>query len=446
MAHKPRFPLTCAKATRDYFLAQYPGLGNNKAYWRMFVYLLYPHHDDFGRWYIGINAARYIMQSDNSNSIIGFLNNFKRDVVQAFFWNEHTYGTARTIEESGLTDNDESVFAAGIGAMEVYWECGTKWSKAKKAIDNEKDKQYMLEQAMNATHECQRTILEYHANLSPDIYTRLINKNKKYVKDNEFLEKIVKAIYKMPKAIYHTVAKTLRLYPTPGRPNLSSCKRELRRALTVGCYEIDLNNAHLAIIAKEWNVTNLTELLISLAAQGKKAWLYFAECLGVELTPIVKKALKTTIYSLCYGGGVRKIIRNADDMSCIPGFGKRFLSLPIMLDILKARKIAMAYYNYSYEEETGLLDKYTDKEKRSLLSCDSQGIEQELAAEIYVAVAEYADYCSILVNSFDGVTMQIKDNRMVKPILAKVKNAVDAKAKFFGIITTIDAEEVKLDM
>lgn len=445
MKHKPRFPITCAATTRKYFADTYPGLKKNAAYWRMLVYLLYPNYDDLGRWYLGHDLIDHIAQQ--KTNALDFLKNFQRDVLPNLAWDEPGRGKARTVICPGLSDMDYNVFVAGLGSKEVYWEDGKKWTKVKQAEDNYNAKNAMLEEAENAQYESQKTILTYHANISTRGYALLISKNKKYLDAlalNDIDLRHAEAICKNPKPCYHIVAKTTRLYPNRGMPNLTSCKRTIRRALTMGCYELDLANAHLAIIAKDWNIPTLTNLLLALSREQKKVWVHLAELMAIPYTPAIKNAFKKAIYTLCYGGGLRLIYRDADKLSGIAGFGKKLMHLPIMLDILAARKIALAWTRYEMDDEGGILDTHTDIEARSLLSCESQRIEQDLIAEVYEAVNKINDaHCNILVYSFDGVTISITHPEKEEVMLKKIKQAVDNKIWELGIISTLEMELIQ---
>jgi hypothetical protein len=315
-------------------------------------------------------------------------------------------------------------------------------------------------EAQKAIQESQQIILNYHADLPNNIFTKLINENRQRAFDyvlncgkskdeKKALYTTIDQIYHYPKPVYRVAStKTARLYPFPGLKNLTSVAREIRKALTHGCIEADLSCAHLAIIAKEWQIQSLIKLLIDLRRQNASVWQHFTQALGIKLTANVKSVLKIGVYSLCYGGSSKSIINNINKNSEIPMLGELFFALPIMQDILKARETVMHdnQFEFTSTEEWGFTDIEISEENskrqiRSLLSCQSQAIEQILIAEVYKAVAGHPR-AYILVYSFDGVTIHINKDDEKHSILKKLKDAVDEKAKELEIITTLEFEEV----
>jgi len=435
--HKPHFPATCLGVTRKAYIEAYPGLKNNPAYWRMFIYLLYPNGDDEFRWYLGHDTISYIV-ADYKVSATTFLNEFKNNVLPNFAWAEYSKGQARTITNSGLCELDYDIYQEDRIAKDrsdrVYFEDGSKWSYKKHSKIIKGLNELMIYEAAIAKHESQKIILDYHASLPTNIYTKMMEENKDRVLS------VMGTIGDYAKPFYHIASeKTPRVYPVPGNINLTNIKKDIRKAVTYGCVEADLSSAHLAIIAMDWNVEELSLLLKNLKRQDMKVWQYFANELGVELTQAVKGTLKKGIYSLCYGSLIKNIINKMNIESNITKLGERFMKLDIIQIILKARRREMS------KLKVVELDTYesprTSQEIRSLLSCNAQAIEQDLISQVYIA-AKDMKRCKILVYSYDGVTLLINDKRAKQQILSKLKKAVDDRAKILNVITTLEFEEV----
>lgn len=472
-----RFPITCLSVTRQAYLEAYPKLGNNAAYWRLFVYLLHIHSNFNYDGYLGHDLIDSFTRNPAANSAIDFLTAFKAEVLPGLKWAEAIKpscgkpGKARTVIQTGLTKTDIDIFIVDRESMHskgfkdrVYFENGQRWTKAKQAIINNEHTHTMQQEAAKARKQSQIEILTYHSLLSTNTYNRLMTCNeqkaKQYAKSindsalRERLEGQIHALLHYPKPVYHVSSRDIsdRIYPMPGLTNLTSCKREIRKALTHGCIELDLRAAHLAIIAADWQIDSLQTLLTELMKKNIKPWAWFADQLNVLLTPTLKEALKQGVYSLCYGSSQRNIKEAIDINSGIKGFGKQFLSLPIMRDILQARNKAVIANTNKYEQcnedlyemdgDVSVSGLNEHGEIRSLLSCSSQSIEQELIREVYKVANYYSEYCSILVYSFDGVTLHIRDKGMKARILEVMVREVERRAGKLGLVTTLDMEEV----
>lgn len=470
MAHSYIFRRTMVKQCRDLFINKFPALKDNAAYRRMMDYLLHPIRDDKGRWYLGHDVLRQISGGNIPNQ--DFLQQFQRDVLPGFVWSEPSKANhqARTIIKSGIDAYDYDYYHLAQGIMHerpgehdrVYLDDGRKFSRAKKADQTKHNDQAMRDESHNARTPIQAMILEYHADLPTNTYQSLVTANRAeacawvqdtYKADDDTRRMLwgqLDTLINQPKPYYAVTSdKTNRLYPAAGMTNLTSVKREIRRILTRGCIEADIWACHLAVIAREWQVESLQKLLENLKGQGKKPWGYFAAELGLELTSALKQALKQAVYSLAYGASTRNIIKAFDAASgAAAGTGKRFLGITIMRDILAARKAQMQAWSITAEP----LDDYgcdycavphADDEIRSLLSCESMAIEQQLVGVIYEYAIAHKDQMQILVYSYDGVTLSIFDNRQKEKEWIKkgIKEAVERKAAELGLITSVEFDD-----
>jgi len=474
MPHNYVFRLTMLAKCRDYLITRFPALRYNAAYRRMMDYLLHPIRDDKSRWYLGHDVLRQITGGTSPNQ--AFLQAFQNDVLPGFAWSEPNKDNhqARTIISSGIdaVTYDYYHLAQGIthsrpGENErVYIDDGRKFSRAKKAEQTRHNDQVMRDTADDARTPIQAMILRYHADLPTNTYQALISANRAdacaWVQDNfkedddtrRLLWGQLDCLFNFPKPYYAIPSeKTNRLYPAAGLANLSSVKREIRKILTRGCVEVDIWACHLAIIARTWHVDSLQKLLENLKSQDKKPWGWFAASLGLELTRDLKQALKQAVYSLAYGASKRNIIKAFDaDSGEEAGTGKRFLELPIMQDILAARKeqcelpgiaCEMSEYNdYLGDRDFGRIRE--QDEIRSVLSCESQKVEQELIGVVYEYAKAHKDKMQILVYSYDGVTFQISDKRPERKnaIMQSIKEAVEEKATELGLTTSVDFDDL----
>lgn len=98
----------------------------------------------------------------------------------------------------------------------------------------------------------------------------------------------------------------------PCQPSLASIPKKMRRALKPNWIELDLSQAHLAIAAGEWDLTQIQHALRESHKEGNQSiWRDFYDFTGCEahgISPTVAKSgFKNALYALLYGASPNNI-------------------------------------------------------------------------------------------------------------------------------------------
>lgn len=220
------------------------------------------------------------------------------------------------------------------------------------------------------------------------------------------------------------------------RPSLTTIRSDVRRIFTQDWYEYDLRSAQLAIIAKDWRIKELQDLLIKLG--DASIWTYLASELGVN-ADTSKKAIKTGMYALAFGaqeGTIkRSMLEEGGDQSLVASFLKHDL----IQVILEHRRKQFAAWTED-DETFGFQSAFTDKRTRSLLAGEAQLKEVQLLLPIYKLLEEFDENnedVTIMLYQFDGVTVRYKNEKIAKRWEARIKEAVKKNAEDLGVVTAL---------
>lgn len=255
---------------------------------------------------------------------------------------------------------------------------------------------------------------------------------------------ILQCIEEQPQPFYAytSTGNTVRLFEV--NKGLQGVHSSLRKIITQDCIEVDIQNAHLAIVARLWNIPEIQEYL----SKGESIWATLIPAMGFPYpNPRIKAELKEFFYGLIYGMGKKKLRKGMID-----AFGKEaynlFINHPLIKALLAAREKRMDVIKSQKEYLTplGVVThpfQYWDKEKRELKSNIPTILSQE-ATEIEMLLLEpILDYAiesktfTIVLYQFDGLSLQFEHKKRSKNILLKLKELVEERAKSLGVITTL---------
>ena len=469
-----------------------------------------------------------------------YLENFKREVFPGFEYSAYIPKVeARSVINFGFNKYDLDLASKILTALDTlnieqrraYFGnmhlidvvTGKRLRRNRSSNFIKDDFQFLMDAAQLAAKKKQLThaqehltmkILEYH-NDSRMInhFTRLLNKNEEHFLDvhsehydinkakpkkeqDAFFKNptFVGLLLQMPTPAYKIAKKTARAIPA-GYPHLAKLKRELRSAAFRGKHSLDLSNVQLALLAHILMLDNLDILLEELSEAGLKIWDFFIEKL--QAVPVDKKALKgclkTSVYSLCYGAGIKTMREPFEEILPQKGAYKlfrRFMAIPIIKEIKEARDVRLdkIALHYSDDSSFGTEEEYqkyrkkaqkklkSDKIKyvkgfnewrsskcskaaRSSLACDAQELEQMIMSVVYdEAIRERESgraRWNILLYLSDGIIISFNDkdearrrgivNRLQKLVNERAENLYNEKDEYeprIQIQTKLELEDI----
>jgi len=147
----------------------------------------------------------------------------------------------------------------------------------------------------------------------------------------------LRAIADQPKPFYISAQRSVRLF-TIGQ-SLQGLNRPLRKIVGAGWLEFDLRASQLAIIAVEWQIPFLYDLLTS----GKNIWVNILRDIscGVEAKGALKKAMYATVYGMAEYNiptELRSTYKNDNGHDISDESIELFLRHPLFTTILQARE------------------------------------------------------------------------------------------------------------
>lgn len=465
--------LTCSSHFREILHNEYPKLelkaGNNisQGYWRHFTFLL------FGESYKGIYVGQKQIAKDykllhklkrNNLVAIDYINMFKEDILD---YTVHEYNCfkhrARRVDVQFpphiLQARNKFLFENRDDKHEVFIDTGKVFnSRAITKIRKDTLQEVNL-LFPNPVHSICSKFIDYLNNIPPHNFSKiLVNKsqayeylNRKYHNDTYVLTEeqryliglYLHSIEERPQPIY-TCSKsnnTVRLFEYyKGLQNVPS---DIRHLLTPNWIEIDLQNSHLAIVAKLWDISVVKEYL----ANGKSIWESFLPYLGFSADDLsIKKVIKPLLYGCIYGMGIETL---KESITLAIGSDKYelFISHPVIDAVLKARTKRIKEIRnrggvITYLGEHIHVIKFKNEEDKwednllTILSQEASEYEMLLLEPILDLAISSKDF-HLTLYQFDGVSIYIRDKSKKDYILKRIKKAVDKRAKELDINTQV---------
>ena len=278
--------------------------------------------------------------------------------------------------------------------------------------------------------------------------------------------KILHYLKKFPKPIYRPTVNghTERIFQD--EKGYLSLRRALRKELTKGWYEYDLESSQMAICAKLWNIVPVMDFLNSRKNIWEELFEWFEWDYNLKQTnpdkfDALKRPLKEALYALQFGMSKKnleglifsdtEIVNNCRDPF------NTFFSHPIIEAIYNARQQHVKLIEAAGQATTcfGKVIKVEKVWKRlkgrqtdslvsnipSILAELAQAMELKLLLPIIDMAREEAQlrrpHFSIVLWCHDGFVVHYYDKRRIPDIEQKMKDAVSAVALKAGIITRL---------
>jgi hypothetical protein len=440
---------------------QFPVLKERPDYEAFFWYLsLGADFDkDTGKLLLCRNTIANLPGREPSNFEAGkFLEGFRNDVLgdKNFLWHHWYKKLCRKVARLNLGEFDADLNAELQGHFDgcdrVYLD-GTKFTiaKARRLRAAERG----IANSRPAFGAEALFIQQYLNSLPRNLFFKNFKRN--YRKTLEFVTekfegterqrelRILRHVECQPQPFYGATPKenTVRLF---SYAHIAQLRREVRKVFTQGWIEADLRCAQLAICARLWEVHSVLEFLY----QNGNIWEYLYAHLRLprEFQQAAKPALKQAVYSVCYGMKqvrirsllARNLVKNGVNREYAGGF----LSIPFICDVLLAREEALQRVIGDGGARTcygKTLQIAGDVQARDILAQLAQSWEMKL---IYPAFALTANHpcCKIMLYQFDGFSAQF--TRRPTGWACRIKEAVDARAKEFGVPTWLEWDEKQL--
>lgn len=447
-----------------------PGLVKDAGYPRLLVYLLSggQRDEETGETVIPARLLAefggVVTQYEQNNFDAGaFLRAFQRDVLPGFRFSDKwskVEKKARVVTRLGVPEEVLVLWADAAGAVARGEEKAVdvvsgRVRTRQTAVEDDLVDLMTVEKALKSNPgvaDATRAVIGYHNSQSPKAFSSAVRRRMpEALAVAEGLEKekslaatlaALDSIGLFPKPLLKPVESSARAFSV--RPSLLTVKGKVRRVFTQDWVDYDLKSAQFAIVAKEWRIPELQEFL----ASGASVWQTLSAELGLPAAK--KKSLKDATYSLVFGGERKGIADAFDKDSGIPGIGNRFLSLPLIQCVYRAREREMDHLlDTAYEGWTALgkripIPSVSDRMKRkrvarSILAQQAQALELLLLMPVY-GLASETDQFQVMLYQFDGFTVKYRDRRSCAFWHRRIIESVDSNAQSFGIQTRLDCE------
>lgn len=204
---------------------------------------------------------------------------------------------------------------------------------------------------------------------------------------------------------------------------------DLRRSLTRGCSEMDLQAAHLAISARVLGV----HALCSFLEDGGNPWEEFT-----TWTKLSKESVKGAVNPFLYGAGLATM---SSESGLTPEEVKLLFKHPFLRELKKARSETLkAITSDGYVDLPFTGTRVLITPKQSALSAMAQ-VNQDYEAKIISRVFDYAETVPhlfrIVYFQHDGFTFRIRVTAQRRAVVAGLKAWVDLTCKDLCIPTRL---------
>ena len=487
---------TCSARFRTAVASRCPGLGRDDAYWKMMELLVFTSARFRNRPILiphpVIADVCGVDPHDGGFRSGDFLAAFQRDVLQGFSWREYDHGAGR-VREVATDGIPPSLLAAlalemAVRPREVE---GRVHFASGFAYDTKRDPKALRETDLRHVTmlnipetEDQRFIQAYLHGVSVRRFSFLDDTFDDAYETALLIEseparhqamRLLHRIYIQPVPYYSPVGNSLRLFSMVG--GLQQVHRGVRKALMRGCWDLDGDAMHLAIMARVWDIP---ELQAFLEVHGAKAiWrsltahvahvVHGRGPVGTGSDPqsdpnplnepnplseaehgAYKAAIKHGVYALGYGGGppaIAEQVESHDDDGLFDDYdavvdalkshellGRVFEAKDRMVDRIKGEHGMRGAY--------GFIRMKKGRDPLSVLAMVSSSYEMALMRTVFDVAAEHADLCTILLYQFDGVTVRFRGADRAGWVIRKMQAAFDAKARALGIHTALSSERL----
>jgi hypothetical protein len=457
---------------RNFCLAKYPALSESEPWRHFFHYLCFGSFFDEQTHQLVLPTKtisekffnKPYQKSFNGQAV---LEAFRDAVLPDLAWSEHTYwmpnsykGRARRISCLGFDAEMQEALRREL------------LSPSEKPVDfvsgkaqGDKDRYQEIREATEAYEQqlstlplnaTQRLILDYlRALRAGHLLLRKLNDNEPAIQAAiDFLPPVVQ---EQQRRILAAVRHNPNVYYLPSErghtcrlsaqgESILGLKSSVRKAATHGWWECDLRSSQFAILAAKLAAPRSQALIES----GESLWRsFYRHTHGFDADPPkpVKDVFKETIYSIAFGKSMTNLAYALQAAGMT-----RLMSHPIVQELLGLRKKWFAEIKQSKGSPDAwgnwlTLDPSRDPEtgKRvrwegAVAAAVIQSIEMDIIAPIFQVANEHghSDQFTICLFQHDGATVSFNSTEKTPRAQAKLKNAVETRAKDLGVRTVLE--------
>ena len=432
-----------------------PGLGENKAYWKMTGHLMFTG---------GLEAGQILIPAEliariEGNNIHGkycawdFIQAYQRDVVRLdvsvyttsqcrsvthVYWPEYV---EMLLKGERRKDDDELV---------LFWS-GAKWRREHAVKSRAEVQEEALEIMRNMGNHPACDLLALLNRAASNKFAaikkhleaaRLLVPSLGLVEDEvERQYNILKAIKKQAQPFYTPAERSVRIFAF--NDCVARLQRDVRHVVTQDWIHCDLKSAQLAIVAKTWNVPGVAEFLRS----GGSIWATLCDWMSWSMD--AKPVLKDALYAFIFGSGRDKMIELLGSRKAYMRFGAHplmrqlFLARALQLRQIRKDKGATDAFGKKLHIEyvTVPNKKYTYDTSRKIMALAAQSYELLLLTPVIQAAVDCQDstrgFCLLLWlhDGFSFVTCH-KDDRV--SWARRLQKAVNQQAISLGVATELE--------
>lgn len=461
---------TCSLIFRELLLELLPGLGRNKGHWRLFFKLLYSENNQTIVSQERV-AAYYEAKKDLENhkfSAIYYLELFQAEVAPLEII-EYSFvgGKAREVKivlpVEILTFREYELNGNYKGSLRVMVSDGSKFNpkniKKLEVEDMELVKPAFYEEAVFIQNYLNFLPKACFANVVKRIdeaESHLCDRESdgsRIIKDVITQQINLRTLAEQPKPIYSVTANgnTARLFAV--NASLQGIHSHLRKYLTQDWVELDLSQAHLAIVAHLWNIPILHSFLKS----DHSIWESLLPHMGYAANDLkIKASVKEFIYSLVYGMSQANLEANITADLSAEAY-KAFMSYPLIGEIVKARKLKVKELTdagtytttlgktYEIYNRQNFKTKEFETNVNSVLATEASEVELLLMYPIF-KLASTSKSFKVLLYQFDGVSINVKDKSRIDSVIRAIQNEVTNTATLLNIPTKLEVKINKLEI
>lgn len=367
-----------------------------------------------------------------------FLDAFSYDVAHLEYSDTNPkLKQARTIITLQLPESILKAYDQELNSW--YWDQPHVYTMSGKPVTANNQQKAMKEErniilSLQTSNPLAQSLLVYLNSMSTRLFADLITKNStKTLGEIMRLDdirrvqqlRIFREILSDYIQLYQPTEKSVRLYPLGER--IVSLKSEIRKTLTQGWYECDLQSSQFAIAAHLWNVPEVNEFLQT----NRSIWEYLFDYIQTD-----KDTMKTTLYALIFGAGIKKLQSILGEIPV-----NKFLSVPLIQSLFVARNREIKRIKKNGGATTCFGDFLSVKQfsERSILAQLCQAMELKLLEPvIQMAIENTGSHgFKILLWQHDGFTWAPNDSVNMELWKERLTNAVEKQAKLLGITTVL---------
>lgn len=301
-----------------------------------------------------------------------------------------------------------------------------KYRTKYKAIQEQQERQEGLSSSTGVGSAVTLKIIRFMNSQSMSNYTKVFNRNSpKAIEmakalDNKWeRESALNSLAEMhyyPRPDMKAVGHSDRVYPITA--GLLTLKGDIRKALTAGMVDVDMTNAHIALLAKITGSKELNKVL----KENKSIW---------DLYPWPKKLIKKHCYSAAYGMNYYGLLAQSPQ-----GFVDHWLT-KLVIDVCSRRMkdISSALY---LELVTNKAVEVKDRKLESLLSEEVQAYEALLLWELIRIVESHGE--TVFMTQHDGLTILFYREKSKAYKLSLIKCDFDQFCENLGVNTSLSYE------